>query len=279
MITYSSSYNAANTLDLRDAANYGNYGSGAAKSSMGSYGMYAGAISSTVLGIQDSINSSKLAKMQYQLSARQHSFALEQNTWQNGMIDLQRKSIGIQGEQARMAGRSAMVEAKLHEALARINARLAESAAQGALHSGQRQEQAKRLETAAFKAKQRVSIAANGIDLSSETAVGVLTSTDMIGEIDANTISANAIRAAWGYRTEGVNSMTAGLMAGANGRMSAANANANAAAIESGKPSYVTAPLASAPFKPAGSSQGISNALLRGATQVAATYYQYNRGR
>ena len=48
-------------------------------------------------------------------------------------------------------------------------------------------------------------MAANGIDLGSETAVNILTSTDVMGEIDANTVAANAARSAWGYRTEGVN--------------------------------------------------------------------------
>jgi hypothetical protein len=30
----------------------------------------------------------------------------------------------------------------------------------------------------------------------------VLTSTDVMGQIDKNTIAANAVRSAWGYRTQ-----------------------------------------------------------------------------
>lgn len=279
MAIYSSTYKATGSLDLRDMAQYKTgAAAGSSGSSKGGVGMYAGAVSGMLLGMQSARFSSQLSKMQYQLSSKQHDFAMRQNEWQNGMIGLQREAIGVQGEQARMAGRSAEVEAKLQEAMARINARLAESAAQGALHSGVRQEQSKRLEVAAFKSRQRTAIAAGGIDLTSESSVAVLTSTDMMGEIDANTINANAVRAAWGYRVEGTNSQIAGLAASANGAMASANANANAAAVESRLPSYVTAPIASKPIKPGGSSLGVAAALLSGATQIAATYYQFNKG-
>lgn len=280
MKIYSNSYNATSNLDLRDMASFGNYGAGS--SSFGSSGMTAGvtgAIGGSVLGAMSAINSNSMSKMQFRLDSLKHEFSMKQAGWQNSMIDLQRESVGIQGEQARMAGRSAKVEADLQAALARINARLAESAAQGVLHSGARQEQAKRLETAAFKSRQRAGFAASGVDLTSESAVNVLTSTDLIGDVDANTINANAIRAAWGYRTEGTNSQVAGLMADANGQMLTANANSNAAAIESRQPSYVTSPVGSKPVW-MGSSTGsqIGASLLSGATQVASFYYA-NKGR
>jgi len=89
--------------------------------------------------------------------------------------------------------------------LAENNARVAELAARSAIRQGQKVEQSVRLRTANLKSSQRASMAANGIDLSSDTAVNILTSTDVMGEIDANTVAANAARSAWGYRTEATN--------------------------------------------------------------------------
>jgi len=86
-----------------------------------------------------------------------------------------------------------------------LNAQLAEKAAQVELQRGSREVQNSRLKTAQLKSAQRVAMAANGIDLGSDTAVNILSSTDLMGEIDANTLEANAVRSAWGYRTQAVN--------------------------------------------------------------------------
>lgn len=96
--------------------------------------------------------------------------------------------------------------------IADTNARLAELSAQSELVRGQREEQASRLRTAQLKSSQRVAMAANGIDLGQGTAAEVLTSTDYMGEVDANTIAANAVRQAWGYRTQGMNYQNEALM-------------------------------------------------------------------
>jgi hypothetical protein len=100
----------------------------------------------------------------------------------------------------------------LQATLADINASTAENAAEAALFSGQRQEQASRLQTANLKAKQVTSMAANGVDLGQGSAARVLTTTDVMGEIDANTINANAVRAAWGQRTQATNYANQALM-------------------------------------------------------------------
>lgn len=89
--------------------------------------------------------------------------------------------------------------------MAKINAQISETNAQATLLAGQRAQQNVRLRTAKLKSGQRVAMAANGIDLGSKTAVNVLTSTDLMGEIDAQTVENNAIRAAFGYRTQAVN--------------------------------------------------------------------------
>lgn len=136
---------------------------------------------------------------------------------------------------------------KFQADMARINAQISETNAQAVLLSGQRAQQNVRLRTAKLKSSQRVGMAANGIDLGSRTAVNVLTSTDVMGEIDANTVEANAIRAAFGYRTQSVNEMnTAGL----------------ASAVADG-------------ISPFGSATG---SLLGNAGKVADSWYRYSKG-
>ncbi|MCH2240979.1 MAG: hypothetical protein MK041_03380 [Aquabacterium sp.] len=89
--------------------------------------------------------------------------------------------------------------------MADINARLAESTAQSVLYAGQRETQRVRLNTAQLKSRQRVALAASGVALNEGSAAEMLTTTDAMGEVDANTVEANAVRAAWGHRTQAVN--------------------------------------------------------------------------
>lgn len=105
---------------------------------------------------------------------------------------------------------------ELQANLADINARMSESAAQQTLLTGQREEQKSMIATANLKGTQRASMAANGIDLGQGTANQVLTSTDVLGEIDANTIHANAVLNAWGHRTQAVNQTNQALMSRAS---------------------------------------------------------------
>lgn len=86
-----------------------------------------------------------------------------------------------------------------------INARMAESDAQAQLAAGNKAVQNSELKTAQLKSSQRASMAANGVDLGSDSAVNILSSTDYMGQVDANQISANAIRAAGNARMQGVN--------------------------------------------------------------------------
>lgn len=94
---------------------------------------------------------------------------------------------------------------KLQARLDEINAQIADSQARDALLRGERQEQAFRQDVAQLRSKQRVGMATGGIDLGSETAAAVLTSTDYLSEQDATQIKANALREAWGLRTEASN--------------------------------------------------------------------------
>lgn len=86
--------------------------------------------------------------------------------------------------------------------IADVNARLADMQSDSVRLRGAREEQQVRMRTTQLKSAQKVSMAANGIDLGSQSAVNVLTSTDVMGEIDANTAAANALREAWGYKTQ-----------------------------------------------------------------------------
>lgn len=89
--------------------------------------------------------------------------------------------------------------------LADINAQTAERAAAAALAAGQREEQRSSISTANLKSTQQAGFAAHGVDLGEGSAARVLTDTDVMGAIDKNTIAANAVRSAWGYRTAATN--------------------------------------------------------------------------
>ena len=112
---------------------------------------------------------------------------------------------------------TALMNAQSVAQTAELNARLAEDGAQYALLNGQRQEQKLDLAAAQIKSKQRATMAANGLDLGSATPLNVLTSTDVMHASDANQISSNAIRAAFGYRMQETNYQNQATMARATG--------------------------------------------------------------
>lgn len=141
-------------------------------------------------------------------------------------------------------GQQSMLEAQAE--LARINAASAESAARAAMLAGQREEQRLRLQTGMLRSRQRASLAANGVDLGEGSAARVLASTDILGEIDANQIAANAIGRAWGYRAQATQA-----------RIDANLTDARADAIN---------PVASA-----------AGSLLSSAGSVAASWYAMNK--
>lgn len=100
--------------------------------------------------------------------------------------------------------------------IADINARLSDMSASYELEKGRREEQIARMENRNVRDAQKVGYAANGVALDSETAIRVATSTEVLGEIDANTINTNAARAAWGYRMEGIQHRNDALIGRAN---------------------------------------------------------------
>lgn len=120
-------------------------------------------------------------------------------------LAMQGFGVGMQtvGAYYNASGQKSTLNAQAH--IDENNAKLAEMSAQSALLTGQRQEQSVKLNTAQVKSSQKAAQAANGIDLGSQTAVAVRTSTDVIGEIDAATVAANASRTAFGYQAQKVN--------------------------------------------------------------------------
>lgn len=124
---------------------------------------------------------------------------------------------------------------------AETNARLAEKAAQSVLLQGQAEANRIQLKGAQVKGAQRASLAANGVDLGEGSAARVQANTEMITQMDVDTVQDNALRAAWGYRVQGGNYQSQAAFAGASA------------------PSMGGA---------------LSSSLLSGATQVASNWYK-----
>ena len=82
------------------------------------------------------------------------------------------------------------------------NAALLENSAQEVERVGGLTVAQSRRETKGLKSSQRTAIAANGIDLASQSAASILTSTDVLGREEAREITNSALRQAWGMRTE-----------------------------------------------------------------------------
>ncbi len=152
--------------------------------------------------------------------------------------------VGLMGAYASVGAQQRQL--RFQAQLAQLNAQTSERNAESVLNAGQRSEQRSMIATANLKSTQQASLAANGIDLGEGSAANVLTSTDVLGKIDANTIAANAVREAWGYRTQGTSYQIDAIQ-----RNSAADGLSAA--------------------------QGGFSSLLGGAGQVAQGWYQLNR--
>lgn len=85
------------------------------------------------------------------------------------------------------------------------NKQITDWQASQAIQNGQIEEGNARLRTASIYSTQRAALAANGIDLGQGSATDILTTTKLMGDRDAATVHDNALRTAWGYKTQGVN--------------------------------------------------------------------------
>lgn len=120
-------------------------------------------------------------------------------------LAMQGFGVGASSTGAYYNARSQKTTLNSQAAIDETNAKIADMSAASALLTGQRQEQSVKLNTAQIKSSQRAAQAANGLDLSSTTPVAVRTSTDVVGEIDAATVAANAMRSAFGYQVQSLN--------------------------------------------------------------------------
>lgn len=89
--------------------------------------------------------------------------------------------------------------------LADINARISELGAEQELIKGEREVAQVTMRSGQLKSSQRAAMAANGVDLGTGNAAEIQATTDLMKENDKNTVEANAVRSAWGYRTQGMN--------------------------------------------------------------------------
>lgn len=176
----------------------------------------------------------------------------------------QKASLEGQAQLAAINGRIADSLGETNSLIADTNGRIAELSAQAELRRGQREEQSSRLKTAQVKSAQRTAMAANGLDLGSDSALRILTTTDVMGEIDANTIAANAVRSAWGYRVQATNYQTEAASASLQGKILATN-SANEALIKSATAGAIN--------------PGMSafSSLLGNAGSVASSWYRFNK--
>lgn len=130
--------------------------------------------------------------------------------------------------------------------IAEINANIAELGAESALMQGQSEVGRLTLQAGQLKGRQRAAMAANGIDLGTGNAAEIQASTELMKEIDKDTIQANAARSAWGYRTQAMNF-----------RNQAAFSRATAKSISPGA--------------------GAITSLIGGATAVASSWYGFQK--
>lgn len=130
--------------------------------------------------------------------------------------------------------------------MSEINARMSETSAQAALRAGHQQIASATLRAGQIKSAQRNAMSANGVDLGEGSAAETLASTELMKEIDKNTLEANAVRSAWGYRTQAVNQQNDALIK-----------RASASGINPGMSAFTT--------------------LLGGAGSVASSWYMMNK--
>jgi len=124
----------------------------------------------------------------------------------SGVISLVGAGVSALGQyQQSKAAKSA---AKYEAAVADSNAKVAEFKAQDAQDRAQVDAENIGRQQAAMRGKQKAAIAANGIDLSSESAGSILNATDFYGLQDQKTAVDNGGREAWGYRTQSANYRT-----------------------------------------------------------------------
>jgi len=102
--------------------------------------------------------------------------------------------------------------------MADMNAQLAERRAQISLEQGAYQAQEIERGGARQKGTQRAEMGASGVALGSTTAQAIVNGTDLVTAEDARQARVNAVREAFGHRTDATNKRNEGVAARANAR-------------------------------------------------------------
>jgi hypothetical protein len=103
------------------------------------------------------------------------------------------------------------------------NARIAEDEAALALQRGAIAKGVERMKGAQEIGAARAAQGTSGIDMTSGSALDVISDAAMLNELDAQTIGNNAAREAWGYQVEATNARAAGRLAQTQARFAAAS--------------------------------------------------------
>ncbi len=144
------------------------------------------------------------------------------------------------------SAKSTKRQLQFEASMADINARISELGARSALDQGQKEIASLTTQAGRLKSSQRAAMAANGVDLGEGNAAELQASTDIMKEIDKNTLEANAVKNAWGYRTQGANYQSEAI-------------------AKRGTASGISPLMAGA------------SSMLTGAGQVASSWYQFKR--
>lgn len=253
-----------------------------------------------------SSQSGKTAKLNYQLQAQSDllNARLSQINAKRGQLnsrslllnaDVARFNASVMENNALMARKFGEFNASNQE----FNARLMEFGAQQELQKGAADVAKLTLQAGQVKSSQRASMAANGIDIGQGSAAEVQASTDVMKQIDVNTLTANAIRSAFGYRQQAVNYQLGAMstrmqaeaqamnyeMGGLDAQMKAfgyeteasnATLGAMADAMKGGTYS-MDASMNGSAARSINPNAMMGGSLLTGAAQVADSWYRYSK--
>jgi hypothetical protein len=119
--------------------------------------------------------------------------------------------------------------------VAEVNAKQADYRAEQAGRIGAVKEEQHRAEVRRMAGNQRATLAANGVDVGSGTALALVDETYTLGEADALTIRYNAMNEAWGHRQTAVEFRQQGQFANYRGKTAAQGTYLTTAANLSGQ--------------------------------------------
>jgi hypothetical protein len=122
-----------------------------------------------------------------------------------------------------VAAKSAHDQSQYQGEVNKNNAKSAQFAAQDALDRGMVAEDLQRTKNRQLLAAQNAALAANGIDTTTGTGLNLLTDSAGLGEFDAQTVRANAVKQAYGLTNNSINLMADSEAARITGRNNVAS--------------------------------------------------------